>query len=123
MAVAPTNPAAMTRARTDRALVTATAAIRGLEAARALSQSDGAEHGQRWRCHFCGEDFTAYAPAERHVDEQHGGARLECVAEPSERPSSWLCSACRHCFGSRREAIEHLAAHPGVGELRRLAVG
>lgn len=31
---------------------------------------------KRWRCHTCGQTFTAYAPAERHADS-HGGARLE----------------------------------------------
>jgi hypothetical protein len=43
MTVAPINPAAMTRARTDRAFITEMAAIIGLEAARAIS------HGHRGR--------------------------------------------------------------------------
>lgn len=34
--------------------------------------------GMRWACKACGEIFTAYKPAERHVDEVHGAGRIEC---------------------------------------------
>jgi uncharacterized C2H2 Zn-finger protein len=37
-----------------------------------------------WRCHTCGELFRAYAPAQRHADEAHGGARLEILLELDE---------------------------------------
>lgn len=32
-----------------------------------------------WRCVACGEEFRAWAPAERHADTHDGGARLEVV--------------------------------------------
>lgn len=32
-----------------------------------------------FRCRACGQTFTAYAPAERHVDQVHGGGRIEIV--------------------------------------------
>jgi uncharacterized C2H2 Zn-finger protein len=32
---------------------------------------------QTWRCHTCGEAFTAWAPAQRHANDSHGGARIE----------------------------------------------
>jgi len=40
-----------------------------------------ARRQQRWQCHACGQIFAAYAKAERHVDETHGGGRIECVIE------------------------------------------
>jgi uncharacterized C2H2 Zn-finger protein len=35
----------------------------------------------RWRCHSCGEVFTAWATVQRHVDEDHGHGRIECDNE------------------------------------------
>ena len=32
-----------------------------------------------WRCHECGEMFKFYAPAERHMDREHDGGRIEIV--------------------------------------------
>lgn len=37
---------------------------------------------RRWRCvgtRGCGAVLTSWAGAERHVDEEHGGGRLEVV--------------------------------------------
>lgn len=35
----------------------------------------------RWRCHTCGETFTAYAAAQRHADTT-GHRRLDAILEP-----------------------------------------
>jgi hypothetical protein len=35
---------------------------------------------QKWRCHACSEEFTAWAPAERHGN-QRGHGRIELVLE------------------------------------------
>lgn len=32
-----------------------------------------------WFCVRCGARFTAYAPAERHADVDHGGGRIGWV--------------------------------------------
>lgn len=35
----------------------------------------------RWRCHACGETFTAWSKAEAHAD-QAGHRRLEVIVTP-----------------------------------------
>jgi hypothetical protein len=57
---------------------TALAVEAGIRSGRTRPRRDG----QRWKCNTCSELFTAYAAAERHVDEQHRpGARIECLIE------------------------------------------
>jgi hypothetical protein len=43
--------------------------------------SRGATRGGAWRCGRCGERFTIYTKAERHVDELHRAGRLDCELE------------------------------------------
>lgn len=33
----------------------------------------------RWRCHRCGQTFTAWAAAQRHTDTNPGHNRLEVI--------------------------------------------
>ncbi|HKE66809.1 MAG TPA: hypothetical protein VKB59_19460 [Micromonosporaceae bacterium] len=40
------------------------------------SQPARSGRGGRWTCHRCDETFSAYAPAERHVDTEHGAGRI-----------------------------------------------
>jgi hypothetical protein len=33
--------------------------------------------GGRWTCARCGNSYRAYAPAERHIDQEHHAGRIE----------------------------------------------
>lgn len=35
----------------------------------------------RWRCWTCGLELDAWAPMERHVDQEHEHGRIEIVTE------------------------------------------
>jgi hypothetical protein len=37
--------------------------------------------GGRWRCHQCGRIETAWAPIERHANDEHHGARVELLLD------------------------------------------
>lgn len=32
-----------------------------------------------WKCATCGQTFSAWAPCQRHVDTEHGGARIDSL--------------------------------------------
>jgi hypothetical protein len=39
-----------------------------------------------WTCARCGEDFTRFAPAQRHANEVHQGARIAINVPLRVRP-------------------------------------
>lgn len=42
-------------------------------------RASGERPTKGWRCHTCGAHFTAWATVQRHMDEAHGGGRIEMV--------------------------------------------
>jgi hypothetical protein len=44
-------------------------------------RATSAAGGLRWRCHRCGATFSAWAPAERHANGEHGGGRVELLLD------------------------------------------
>lgn len=41
-----------------------------------------------YRCRTCGHETRSYVPMQRHVDETHGGGRIEIVIPKGENRGS-----------------------------------
>jgi transposase-like protein len=63
-------------AKDKRAIAAGQTTVPRVRLSRPATSSPAAGRGNRWTCHTCGADFTAWAKAQRHADT-HGGARLE----------------------------------------------